>query len=33
MNRKDFDQTVDLVVALIQKLDEPTVAKLRDFAP
>lgn len=33
MNRKDFDQTVDLVVALIQKLDAPTVAKLRDFAP
>ena len=33
MNRKDFDQTVDLVVALIRKLDTPTVAKLRDFAP
>jgi putative aminopeptidase FrvX len=33
MNRKDFDQTVDLVVALIQKLDATTVARLRDFAP
>jgi putative aminopeptidase FrvX len=33
MNRRDFDQTVNLVVALIQKLDEPTVAKLREFAP
>jgi putative aminopeptidase FrvX len=33
MNRKDFDQTVDLVVALIRELDEPTVAALRDFTP
>ena len=33
MNRRDFDQTVDLVVALIRKLDAPTVAKLRDFTP
>jgi len=33
MNRKDFDQTVTLVVALIQKMDEPTVTALRDFAP
>jgi putative aminopeptidase FrvX len=33
MNRKDFDQMVKLVVALIQKLDEPTVAALRNFAP
>jgi putative aminopeptidase FrvX len=33
MNRKDFDQTVDLVVGLIQRLDAAKVAKLRDFAP
>lgn len=33
MNRKDFDETVDLVVALIQKLDLSTVAGLRDFTP
>jgi endoglucanase len=31
MNRRDFDQTVDLLVALLQKLDASTVAKLRDF--
>jgi endoglucanase len=33
MNRKDFDQMVDLVVALVQKLDAATVARIRDFAP
>jgi len=33
MNRRDFDQTVDLLVALLQRLDTPTVQKLRDFAP
>ena len=33
MNRRDFDQTVDLLVALLQSLDAPTVQKLRDFAP
>jgi endoglucanase len=33
MNRHDFDQMVDLVVALIQKLDASTVAKIRDFSP
>jgi endoglucanase len=33
INRHDFDQMVDLVVALIQHLDAPTVTKLRDFAP
>jgi putative aminopeptidase FrvX len=33
MNRRDFDQTVDLVVALIRELDGPTVARLRDFTP
>ncbi len=33
MNRKDFDQMVDLLVTILQKLDAPTVEKLRDFAP
>lgn len=33
MNRRDFDQTVDLLVALLVQLDAPTVSKLRDFAP
>jgi endoglucanase len=33
MNRKDFDQMVDLLVAVLQKLDGPTVAKIRDFMP
>ena len=33
MNRGDFDRMVDLVVAMIQKLDAPTVSKMRDFTP
>ena len=33
MNRRDFDQMVDLLVAVLQKLDGPTVAKIRDFDP
>jgi len=33
MNRKDFDHTVDLLVAVLMKLDAKTVADLRDFAP
>jgi endoglucanase len=33
MNRRDFDQMVALLVAVLQKLDAATVAKLRDFAP
>jgi putative aminopeptidase FrvX len=33
INRRDFDRTVDLIVALLQKLDAGTVAKIRDFAP
>jgi endoglucanase len=33
MNRKDFDQMVDLLVAMLQKLDAPTVERLRDFTP
>jgi putative aminopeptidase FrvX len=32
MDRADFDRTVDLVVALIKRMDAATVAKLRDFA-
>jgi endoglucanase len=32
MNRRDFDQMVDLLVAVLQKLDAGTVAKIRDFA-
>ena len=33
MNRRDFDQMVDLLVALLQKLDAPTVDRIRDFTP
>lgn len=33
MNRRDFDQMVDLLVAVLQKLDGAAVAKIRDFAP
>jgi putative aminopeptidase FrvX len=33
MDRRDFDQTVDLVVAVLQALDAGTVARLRDFSP
>jgi endoglucanase len=33
INRRDFDQTVDLVVALIKRLDAKTVERLRDFTP
>jgi putative aminopeptidase FrvX len=32
MNRRDFDQMVELVVAMLQKLDGTAVAKIRDFA-
>jgi hypothetical protein len=28
-----FDQMVDLLVAMLQKLDAPAVQQLRDFAP
>jgi len=31
INRRDFDQTVELVVALLQRLDASTVANLRSF--
>jgi len=33
LNRRDFDQMVDLLVAMLQKLDAAKVAALRDFAP
>ena len=33
MNRRDFDQMVELLLAVIQKLDAPTVARIRDFTP
>jgi endoglucanase len=33
IDRADFDRMVDLVVALISKLDAKTVADLRDFTP
>jgi len=33
LNRKDFDQLVDLIVDLLVRLDAGTVAQLRDFAP
>lgn len=32
-DRADFDRMVDLVVAMIQKMDASTVAHLRDFTP
>ena len=31
LNRRDFDQTVDLLVQLLQHLDQATVDRLRDF--
>jgi len=33
ISRADYDRTVDLVVALIQRLDAAAVARLRDFSP
>jgi putative aminopeptidase FrvX len=33
IDRADFDRTVDLVVALIKRLDAGTVARLKDFTP
>jgi putative aminopeptidase FrvX len=33
MDRSDFDRTVNLVVALIKRLDAGTVKRLRDFSP
>ena len=33
IDRRDFDGMVDLVVALLQRLDAAEVARLRDFTP
>ena len=33
INRHDFDQMVDLLVAVIQTLDATKVAEIRDFTP
>ena len=33
INRRDFDQMVELLVAMLQKLDASTVAAIRDFTP
>ncbi len=33
VNRGDFDQTVDLLVDILQHLDQPTVDRIRDFTP
>ncbi len=33
VNRGDFDKTVDLMVNLLQKLDQTTVDRIRDFSP
>ena len=33
INRADYDHTVELLVALIQRLDSATVKRLRDFSP
>ncbi len=33
INRRDFDQMVELMVAMLQKLDASTVAAIRDFTP
>ena len=33
INRSDFDQMVNLVVAMLSKLDAATVASIRNFAP
>jgi endoglucanase len=33
LNRRDFDQMVDLVVSMLKKLDAGEVRRIRDFAP
>lgn len=33
INRADFDRTVELLTAIVEKLDAATVARLRSFAP
>jgi putative aminopeptidase FrvX len=33
MNRRDFDQMVELLITVLQELDAAAVAKIRDFTP
>jgi len=33
IDRADFDRTVDLLIALLQRLDAPTVARIKSFDP
>jgi hypothetical protein len=33
LNRRDFDQMVELVVAMLKRLDAGEVRRIRDFAP
>jgi endoglucanase len=33
LNRRDFDQTVELVVAMLKRLDAAEARRIRDFAP
>jgi putative aminopeptidase FrvX len=33
IDRADFDRTVDLIVALVKRMDAATVARIRDFGP
>jgi hypothetical protein len=33
MNRRDFDQMVELLVAVLEKLDAAAVQRIRDFTP
>ena len=33
MNRRDFDQMVDLLVTLLQKLDSGEAKRIPDFTP
>ena len=33
INRRDFDQMVELLVTMLQTLDARTVAAIRDFTP
>ncbi len=33
LNRRDFDRLVDLLAALLERLDAATVARIRDFTP
>jgi endoglucanase len=33
INRRDYDRTVELLAAIIERLDQATVSQLRDFSP